>query len=87
MCGATKGANEKNDEGFLRWFGHVARMENDRIAMTVYVGECAGSRSMGRPRKRWTHTVKNCLKKRGLDIRQKKKRKWCLYDRCIWWGL
>ena len=27
-------------------------MENDRIAKRVYVGECAGSRSVGRPQKR-----------------------------------
>ena len=48
---------------FLRWFGHVKRMERDRIAKSAYVGECAGSRSLGRPRKRWTDTVKECLKK------------------------
>ena len=45
-------------------------MENDRIAKRVYVGECAGSRSVGRPRKRWIDTVKESLKKRGLDVRQ-----------------
>ena len=45
-------------------------MENDRIAKIVYVGECAGSRSVGKPRKRWIDTVKECLKKRGLDVRQ-----------------
>ena len=43
----------------------------DRIAMKVYVGECIGSRSMGRPWKGWINTVKDCLKKRGLDIRHK----------------
>ena len=31
------------DERVLRWFSHVERMENDMIAMRVYVGECAGS--------------------------------------------
>ena len=35
-----------------------------------YVGECAGSRLLGRPRKRWINTVKECLKKRGLGVRQ-----------------
>ena len=29
--------------------GCVERMENDRIAKRVYIGECAGSRSVGRP--------------------------------------
>ena len=68
-----KGVDEKIDEGVLRWFGHVERMENDRIAKRVYVGECAGSRSVGRPRKRWIDTVKDCLKKRRLDVRQARK--------------
>ena len=58
------------DEGILRWFGYVERMESDRIAKTDYVGECAGSRSVGSPRVRWIDTMKECLKKRGLDIRQ-----------------
>ena len=52
---------------------HVERMERDRIAKRVYVGECAGSRSMCRPRKRWIDTVKECLNKRCLDIRQEGK--------------
>ena len=34
-------------------FDHVERMENDRIAKKVYVGESAGSRSVGRQRKSW----------------------------------
>ena len=52
LCGATKGVDEKIDERVLRWFGHVERMENDRNAKRVYVGECAGSRLVGRARKR-----------------------------------
>ena len=43
---------EKIDEGVLRWFGHVEKMENDRIAKMINVGECAGSRSMSMSRKR-----------------------------------
>ena len=48
----------------------MERMERYRIAKRVYVVECAGSPSVGRPRKRWIDTVKECLKKRCLDIRQ-----------------
>ena len=61
--------DERIDEGILRWLGHVERMENDRIAKKVYVGECADSRSVGRSRKIWIDTVKDCLRKRGLDVR------------------
>ena len=40
-----KGRDESTDEGVLRRFSHVERMERDGIAKRVYVGECAGSRS------------------------------------------
>ena len=55
-------------------------MEDDKIAKRVYVGECAGSRS----RKRWIDTVKDCLKKTGLNISQARR---IVYDRSEWWGL
>ena len=45
-------------------------MERDRIVKRVYVGECAGSCSVDRPWKRWNDTLKECLKKIGLDVRQ-----------------
>ena len=75
LCGVAKGVDEKINEGVLRWFDHVERMENDRIANRVYVGECAGSRSVGkrsRRRKRWIDTVKNCLKKKGFGCQASK---------------
>ena len=74
-----KGLDERIDEGMLRWFGHVERMERDRIVKSVYVGECAGSRLVGRERKRWTDTVKECLKKRALDVRQARR---MMQDKC-----
>ena len=48
-------------------------MENDRIDKRVYVGENAGRCSVGRPRKRWIETVKEYLKKIGLDVRQSRR--------------
>ena len=64
LCGVTKSVEEKIDEGVFRWFVQLERMENDMIAKRVYVGECAGSHSVGRLGKRWANTVKDCLKKR-----------------------
>ena len=62
--------HERIGEGVLRWFGHVEMMEKDETAKRVYVGECAGSLSVDRPRKKWVDTVEDCLRKRGLDVRQ-----------------
>ena len=57
-------------KGFLQWIDHVKSMQIDRIAKRVYVGECAGIHSAGRSWKRWIDMVKECLKKRGLNVRQ-----------------
>ena len=59
----------------------MERTENDRIAKRVYIGECAGSRSLGR--KRWIDTVKNCLRKRGLNVRQARR---MVHDMSEWRG-
>ena len=48
-----------------------------------YVGVCAGSRSGGRPPKRWINTMKECLRKRGLDVRQARR---MVQDRREWRG-
>ena len=61
----------------------MERMENDKIAKRVYVGKCVGSRSVGRLWKRWIDIVKDCLKKRGLDVR---KARGILHDRSVWMG-
>ena len=82
LCRVTKGVDEKTDEGFLRWFGHLERMENDRISKRVYVGGYAGSRSVGMKLKRWTDTVKDCSKRRGLDVRVARR---MVHDRSVWW--
>ena len=52
-----KGLVEKIED-VLRRFSHVERMENERIAKRVYVRECAGSCSIGKPRKRWLKVQK-----------------------------
>ena len=46
---------------------------------SIDVGECAGSSSVSRPRKRWIDTVKDCLEKRGLDVRM-------VHNRSVWGG-
>ena len=52
LCEVAKSVYERIDESILRWFGHIERMENNRIAKMVCVGECMGRRLVGRPQKR-----------------------------------
>ena len=54
--------------------------KNDRIAKRVYAGECARSPSVGRPRKRWIDTVRDCLQKRGLGVSQARR---MVHDRSV----
>ena len=79
-----KGVDERIVEGVLRWFDHVEKMENDKIAKTVCVGKCAGSHSLGRTRMKWIDTVKDCLRKRGLDVRKARR---MVHDRSDWRGV
>ena len=83
LCGVTKRMNEKIDEGALRWFCHVERMGNDGITKKVYVGECTCSHSVGKPRKKWIDILKDCLKKRCLDVKQSRR---MVHDRSEWRG-
>ena len=75
LCGVKKGLDERIYEGVL----HVKRMESDRMAKRVCVGECASSRSVGRPRKKWIDTVKECLRRRCLAVRHARR---MVQDRC-----
>ena len=55
-------------------------MENDRITKRVYGGMCACSCSVGMPQKMWIYTVKDCLKKTGLNVRQAGR---MVHDECM----
>ena len=50
----------QSDEGILWWFRLMERMENAKMAKRLYVGDSASSYSVGRLRKRWIDTMKEC---------------------------
>ena len=83
LCRVAKGVDERIDECVFWWFRHVERIEIDRIAKRVNVGECAGSCLVDRLGKRWIDIVKECLRKGGLDIRQGRR---MMQDRSESWG-
>ena len=64
--------------GLTMWRGW-----NDRIAMRLYVGACVGSCSVGRLWKRWTDTMKESLRTRGLGVRQARR---MMQDGSEWQG-
>ena len=52
----------------LQWFGHVSRMDSDRIPYLALHTMVDGVRSKGRPRARWRDGVMEDIKERGLEF-------------------
>ena len=49
------------DQRVLRWFGHVERMDEHRMARRVLMADVSGGRVRGRPRLGWMDGVKVAL--------------------------
>ena len=63
-------------KGKLRWYGHVKRMKEERTARRYLEMRVVGKRYRGRPRRRWTETVEEEVRRRGkkwiCDVEEKK---------------
>ena len=79
--GKSVSIGEKMDQSVLRWFGHVERMEDDRLVKRVYDSEVMGGRRRGRPRKCWIDGVKEVLERKGLSMEEARE---CVQDRGEW---
>ena len=69
-CGWNRGLVERCEQGILRWFGHLVRMDNERLVRRVYDSNVAGTRGRGKPKGKWLDGVKGVLWNRGLDVEQ-----------------
>ena len=78
LCGLQRSLSERGEAAVLRWFGHVERMEGERLVKKIYQAEVEGNRRRGRPRRRWMDGVKGCLSERGLSIPEAEE---CVKDR------
>ena len=65
----------------LRWFGHVERMDDYRMARRVLMGEVSLGR---RPRLGWMNGVKVALGNRGMTVEAARQ---CAKDRKAWRAL
>jgi hypothetical protein len=70
----------------LRWAGHVARMDMDRLPRKLLTGWVDNKRPVGRPKLTYGHSLKKALKSRGLPYTFNK---WCplAQDRLQWSAL
>ena len=83
MCGVKKGTDERINESILRWFGHMERMDENRLVKRMYSGECVGKKPVGRPKKRWIELVRDCLKERNVSMDEARR---MVLDRNEWRG-
>ena len=60
-AGIERKLASRADERFLRWFWHVERMDEFRMAIWMLMAEVCGGRVPGRPRLGWMNDVKVAL--------------------------
>ena len=53
----------------LRWAGHAARMEEDRITFKILTGTPTGRITLGRPSCRWKDNIRVDVKEIGIHTR------------------
>ena len=62
------------DMNVLRWFGHVDRMDNERLLKNVMHAKLDGRSARGRPRFGWMDEVKRALNDKRNDVREASER-------------
>lgn len=67
-CEWRNGLVSRAEKGMLRWFGHLERMEEQRVVRRVWEAEGVGGRGRGRPRRRWMDGVKEVLARGGMSV-------------------
>ena len=80
----TKGIASRADQRVLRWFGHVERMDEYRMARKVLMAEVGGGRVRMRQRSGWMDGVKVALSNRGMTVEAARQ---CVKDRKEWRAL
>ena len=54
----------------LKWYGHIKRMEKQRIPRKVMETRMEEKRTRGRPRVTWMETIEKAGKRRGKTIKE-----------------
>src|SRR6218665_3238490 len=66
--GAQETVVQKIKKRRLQWFGHVKRMEGERLPNAALHGHVEGKRSRGRQRNPWIDNVREDLKEKNIDL-------------------
>ena len=66
--GVDRSLADRVDQRVLRWYGHMERMNEERLTKRVWRAEVDGVRPRGRPKMRWMDGVKRALDARGMSV-------------------
>ena len=72
------------DQRVLKWFGHVEKMDEYRMARRLLMAEVSGGRVRGRQRLGWIDGVTVALGNRGMTVEAARQ---CEKDRKDWRAL
>ena len=72
-AGIEREVASRADQRVLKWFGHVERMDDYRMARRVLMAEISGGRVRRRPRLGWMDGVKVALGNRGMTVEAARK--------------
>ena len=67
--GVSRTMGVRAQEKALSWYGHMERMNGERLTKRVYESEVEGARGRGRPPKGWMSAVKDALEERSMTVR------------------
>jgi exonuclease III len=70
----------------MRWYGHMKRMDQDRIPRRMHEMEMEGTRPRGRPRRRWLSQIRKGVEDRGQVWERVEREEWW-NERARWRGL
>jgi hypothetical protein len=72
-CGSEVSIEERMGRNVLRCYGHMERMEEERIVKRVYSTKVEGSKARGRAKMRWMDSVKASVESKGMNVEEAKR--------------
>src|ERR1700733_15508547 len=66
--GAEETVIDRIRKGRLKWFGHIERMNNNRLPIAALHGHVEGERSRGGQHKTWMDNIREDMKIKGIEM-------------------
>ena len=79
-CGWVREIISRYEQGILKWYGHVLRMDDERLTERVFEDVVEGNRGRGRQKRKWYDGVREALRMR----RVRGDGRYMVEDRNIW---